>query len=86
MATNFLQQCRLARCVALALMMLTSTLGDGGKGFWIEDDRFVRDGKAVQIISGRSAQKSRRLQNPLEIQQSCASVPAVLGIPTVMSS
>ncbi|BDA51062.1 probable beta-galactosidase [Coccomyxa sp. Obi] len=43
---------RLARCVALALMMLTSALGDGGKGFWIENDRFVRDGKAVQIISG----------------------------------
>ena len=42
-------------CLAAALLTLTSVLSDGGKGFWIQDDKFYRDGKAVQIISGRSA-------------------------------
>lgn len=45
--------------LAAALLTLTAALADGGKGFWIQDDKFYRDGKAVQIISGRSARTCR---------------------------
>ena len=45
--------------LAAALLTLTAALADAGKGFWIQDDKFYRDGKAVQIISGRSARTCR---------------------------
>ena len=46
--------------LAAALLTLTAALADGGKGFWIQDDKFHRDGKAVQIISGRSVRTCKK--------------------------
>lgn len=65
-AWTSIASCRLVTCWVAALMMAAVVLCDGDNSFIIQDDKFVKDGQPIQLISGRCEGNSSTQQKLCE--------------------